>query len=87
MAILEVLLVSIRSCYADLFAHVLVCIRESVDSLCRDGAGVQYMQCLSKSRITLPQNMQKAHLSVQPSSLSAFMIWKTHIVAQKPRGR
>ena len=30
-------------------------IRESVDSLCRDGADAQYMQYLSKSRITLPQ--------------------------------
>ena len=27
-------------------------IRESVDSLCRDGADAQYMQYLSKSRIT-----------------------------------
>ena len=32
-----------------------VCIRESVDSLCRDGADAQYMQYLSKSRITSPQ--------------------------------
>ena len=30
-------------------------IRESVDSLCRDGADVQYMQYLSKSRITSTQ--------------------------------
>ena len=30
-------------------------IRESVDSLCRDGADVQYMQYLNKSRITSPQ--------------------------------
>ena len=30
-------------------------IRESVDSLCRDGADMQYMQYLSKSRITSPQ--------------------------------
>ena len=30
-------------------------IRESVDSLCRDGANTQYMQYLSKSRITSPQ--------------------------------
>jgi len=30
-------------------------IRESVDSLCRIGANAQYMQYLSKSRITLPQ--------------------------------
>ena len=32
-----------------------VSIRESVDSLCRDGADAQYMQYLSKSRITSPQ--------------------------------
>ena len=30
-------------------------IRESVDSLCRDGADAHYMQYLSKSRITSPQ--------------------------------
>ena len=30
-------------------------IRESVDSLCRDGADAQYMQYLSKIRITSPQ--------------------------------
>ena len=34
-------------------------IRESVDSLCRDGADAQYMQYLSKSRITLPQTRKK----------------------------
>ena len=33
----------------------LLLIRESVDSLCRDGADTQYMQYLSKSCITLPQ--------------------------------
>ena len=33
----------------------LCIIRESVDSLCRDGADAQYMQYLSKSRITSPQ--------------------------------
>ena len=31
--------------------------------------------------------MLKAYLSTQPSSLSAFMISKTHITAQKPHGR
>ena len=31
------------------------CIRESVDSLCRDGADAQYMQYLRKSRIISPQ--------------------------------
>ena len=35
--------------------YTLSVIRESVDSLCRDGADAQYMQYLSKSRITSPQ--------------------------------
>ena len=34
---------------------VYMLIRESVDSLCRDGADVQYMQHLSKSHITSQQ--------------------------------
>ena len=34
-------------------------IRESVDSLCRDGADAQYIQYLSKSRITSPQTRKK----------------------------
>ena len=51
-----------------------------VDSLCRDGADAQYMQYLSKSCIT-------AYLSVQASSLSALVVSKTHIVAQKLRRR
>ena len=34
-------------------------IRESVDSLCRDGADAQYMQYLSKSRLTSPQTRKK----------------------------
>ena len=32
-------------------------------------------------------NMLKAYLSTQPSSLSAIMINKNHIVTQKPHGR
>ena len=48
-------------------------IRELVDSLCKDGADAQYIQCLSKSRILSPQ-MLKPNLSTQPSSLSTFMI-------------
>ena len=35
-------------------------IRESVDSLCRDGADAQYMQYLSKSRITSPLSARLA---------------------------
>ena len=35
--------------------HQFRVIRESVDSLCRDGADAQYIQYLSKSRITSPQ--------------------------------
>ena len=63
-------------------------IRESVNSLCRDGADAQYMrQYLSKSRITSPQIRKKANLSIQASCLSAFVISKTHISGQKPRGR
>ena len=38
---------------------LVVYIRESVDSLCRDGADAQYMQYLSKSRITSPQTRKK----------------------------
>ena len=38
---------------------ILLFIRESVDSLCRDGADAQYMQYLSKSRITSPQTRKK----------------------------
>ena len=34
-------------------------IRESVDSLCRDGADAQYMQYLRKSRIISPQIRKK----------------------------
>ena len=42
------------------------------------------MQYLSKSRIT---NTQKAYLSIQASSLSAFVISKTYTNGQKLRGR
>ena len=31
--------------------------------------------------------MLKAYLSTQPSCMNAFKISKTHVVAQKPRGR
>ena len=65
----------------------IVSIRESVDSLCRDGADAQYMQYLSKSCITSPQTRKKAYLSIQACSLSAFVISKTDITGQKPRGR
>ena len=46
-------------------------IRKSVDSLCRNGTDAQYMQYLSKCRIT---NTLKAYLSTSSSSLSPFMI-------------
>ena len=61
-------------------------IRESVDSPCRDGADAQYMQYLSKSRVTSPQTRKKL-ICIQASCLSAFVISKTHISGQKPRGR
>ena len=62
---------------------VSLLIRESVNSLCRDGADAQYMQYLGKCHITSPQIMLKAYLSTQPSRMSAFKISKTHVVARQ----
>ena len=56
-------------------------IRESVDSLCRDDANVKYMQYLKQKPYNFTTNMLKAYLSTQASSLSAFVISKTHIDA------
>ena len=64
----------------------LLSIRESVDSLCRDGADAQYMQYKQKP-YNFTTNTLKAYLSAQTSSLSAFVISKTHISGQKPHGR
>ena len=59
-------------------------VRELVDSLCRDGTNTQYTQYLSKNHTTSPQICQKhICLSAQLFALSAFMISKTHISAQK----
>ena len=63
------------------------CISESVDSLCRDGADAQYMQYFKEKPYNFTTNTLKAYLSTYSSSLSPFMISKTHISAQKPRGR
>ena len=62
-------------------------IRESVDSLCRDGADAAIYVILKQKPYNFTTNMQKAYLSAQASSLSAFLISKTHINGQKPRGR
>ena len=64
--------------YKSNFRHI----RESVDSLCRDGA--RTLNTLSHNFTT---NTRKAYLSAQASSLSAFVISKTHISGQKPHGR
>ena len=64
-----------------------LCIRESVDSLCRDGADAQYMQYLLQKPYNVTTNTLNAYLSIQPSSLRAFMISKTHTVSQKQRER
>ena len=66
---------------------LLLFIRESVDSLCRDGTDAQYMQHLKQKSYNFTTNTLKAYLSTQASSLSAFVISKTHISGQKPRGR
>ena len=60
------------------------CIRESVDSLCRDGADAQYFK---QKPYNFTTNTLKAYLRAQSSPLSAFMISKTHTSAQKSRGR
>ena len=62
-------------------------IRESVDSLCRDGADAQYMQYLKHKQYNFTTNALNGYLSAQASSSSAFVISKTQIVAQKLRGR
>ena len=67
--------------------HTGTYIRESVDSLCRDSADAQYMQYLKQKPYNFTTNTQKAYLSIQASSLSAFVISKTHISGQKPRER
>ena len=49
-----------KTAVPNLMAYVLYyIIRESVDSLCRDGADAQYVQYLSKSRMTSPQTCKK----------------------------
>ena len=59
---------------------------QSVDSLCRDGADAQYA-ILKQKPYNFTTNTQKPYLSIQASSLSTFVISKTHISGQKPRGR
>ena len=59
---------------------------QSVDSLCRDGADAQYAT-LKQKPYNFTTNTQKPYLSIQASSLSTFVISKTHISGQKPRGR
>ena len=59
--------------------HTLI-VRESVDSLCRDGADAQYMQYLKQKLYNFTTN---AYLSAQTSTLSVFVINTTHISVQK----
>ena len=76
------------SMICDIHLLSMVHIRESVDSLCRDGADTQYVYTILKQKPhNFTTNMLKAYLHTQASSLSAFVINKTHIVTQKPRGR
>ena len=67
-------------------------IRESVDSLCRDGVDAQYMQYLSKSPITSHHKYAK-RLFNRPTflfecfyyQLDSLLVYS--LVGQKPRGR
>ena len=47
----------VKSHYSSMYCNIKYSLyqRVGIDSLCRDGANVQYMQYLSKSRITSPQ--------------------------------
>ena len=73
--------------------HISSIIRESVDSLCRGGADVQYIilyilyAILKQKPYNFTTNMLKAYLSAQASSLSGFVISKTHVSGQKPPRR
>ena len=58
-------------------------IRESADCLC----WVAPMRNICNTSYNFNTNTLKAYLSAQASSLSAFVISKTHISGQKPRGR
>ena len=53
----QILLLVLELEFMEILVNIrcILYIRESVDSLCRDGADAQYMQYLSKSRITSPQ--------------------------------
>ena len=68
-------------------AHACMHIRESVDSLCRDGADAAIYAILKQKPYNFTTSTLKAYLSAQASSLSDFVISKTHISGQKPRGR
>ena len=62
--------------------HVCMCvcyvfIRESVDSLCRDGADAQYMQYLSKSHTTSPQTRYIVCILFGMPSLHPFTFFKS----------
>ena len=78
-----------RSFYGDLHEMcdipIMLLIRESVDSVCWDGADVQYL--IKQKPYKFTTNTLKAYLSVQAFSLSGFVISKTHISGQKPRRR
>ena len=56
-------------------------IRESVNSLYRDGRHSIYMRYLSKSHAAETTNMLKVYLSIQTSSLWSFVIRNNHTVS------
>ena len=56
-------------------------------SVIRESADCLYRVAICNTSYNFTTNMLKTHLSAQASSLSAFVISKTHISGQKPRGR
>ena len=63
---------------------------ESVDSLCRDGGEVQYMQCLSIALLYLPcceKDLQRQERQHSPLYLFPFLIIRVFFVKLKCVGR
>jgi len=69
------------------YYHILCFVLCILPSHANQRVGRLYVRMAQMCNVNVTTNMLKAYLSSQPSSLSAFMISKTHIVAQKQCGR
>ena len=81
-------IIKIIQCIALAILRMEMCkyVSESVDSLCRDDVNMHVIYAILKQKLyNFATNRLKALCPAFP--FSAFVISKTHIVAQKPRGR